>query len=159
MTLTRIATYSGLEFDVRPADVQDRARLDAFWPHISKDALARRSANPADAARANMTQTFLAFGGDAALIAVAVLTPDRAGDTADVQLFTDDRATYHGVSWAFLEHVLMCARDSDVKTVESTFSADDVRASRLDRKMGFVEVGQGGEGDVKTLRWTLTEPL
>lgn len=153
--MTKIETYAGLRLDVREAEADDRALLDVFCRHVAAAGPSRRAADADD----GRTTTFLAFGGDGGLVAIAMLTPGPDGDKADVRLFTDERATHHGVSWALLEHVLTCARGKGLKTVESIFSAADVRASRLERTMGFEEVGHPGPGGLTTLRWTLAAPL
>jgi L-amino acid N-acyltransferase YncA len=165
VTISKIKTYSGLELDVRDSNDDDEPLLVEFWKHVSKADLARRLDNEVnpdhlDAAaqpRAAQTETFLAFGGDRKLLAIAIMASALGTSKAKVTVFTDERATYHGVSWALLNYVLERARENGMKTVESIFSAKDIRASRVEQKMGFVEVAHPGEGDWKILQWTFAE--
>jgi len=155
MTMITIKTYAGFELNVRRSSDQDGPLLEDFWKRVSPIDLDRRSkVGPHGGACA--TTTFLAFGGSG-LVAIAVLTTDLSSKHATVMVFTDDRATYHGVSWALLEHVLAEARNHGVQVVESVFGAQDIRASRLEQKMGFVEVPHPQTDGLKVLRWTLAE--
>ena len=163
--LTKVTTYSGLQFDVREAGSEDRPLLVEFWRHVSRETVATRSIGTADPAvidpmalgnsgEINRTTTLLALGGDGAVVAIAMLVPSPDPGEARAMVFTRDGITSHGISWALLDQILLKARGSGMSAVTSVFSAEDVRAIRLERQMGFVESGYPGNDKMRSLRWT-----
>jgi hypothetical protein len=165
--MTRLRTFSGLWFDVRRPKVDDDELVAEFWCHVSRTNLSARyvgvtdptdkNANSAEA-RGGHSSTFLAFGGDGAIICIAVLVSDVQQRTARVMAFTRDTVTFHGVSWALLTYVLGEARRDGIVTVTSVFSVEDARAIRLERQMGFVEEDYLDHANYRLLKWTLADP-
>lgn len=167
MTMMTVKTFSGLEFGLRRAGHDDATLLSDFWRHISP---ANRPAryigmdDPAEPAasvldgQSGRTATFLAFGGNGAVIAVGILVADVDGHTARVMVFTRDEITNHGISWAVLEALLTHARQAGIIRVTSVFSVADARAIRLERKMGFSEADFPGHPDYRLLEWNLEQP-
>ncbi len=167
-----ITTYSGLQFDVRRAGPDDGPLLAEFWRHVSRENLATRyigtddpthpdHANSGPGGQSDRTTTLLAFGGDGGVIAIASLIAEPDGGEARIMEFTRDRITAHGISWALLEQLLLCAQESGISAVTSVFSVEDVRAIELERQMGFVETDYPGDDRLRILRWTfddLAEP-
>lgn len=165
MKTYKIKTYSGFEFDVRLSAGADDALLAEFWTHVSKDRVGARLLGEDNIAQrvelgapvdklSDTTSTYLAIGGDGLVLAVAILICDHANKTARVMAFTRDGATFHGVSWALLAHVLEYAQAAGIETVSSVFDASDVNAIRLELKMGFTETVYPGEPSLRLLRWT-----
>lgn len=73
-------------------------------------------------------------------------------------VFTRDGITFHGISWALLDQMLLQAQEDGINIVTSVFSVEDVRAIRLERKMGFVETEYPGNERLRVLRWTFGQP-
>lgn len=69
-------------------------------------------------------------------------------------VFTRDGITFHGVSWALLSRVLDEAHASGLQAVRSVFNVADVRAIRLELKMGFVESPYPDNPSLRLLQWT-----
>ena len=165
--MTVIKAFSGLQFEVRRSTADDIELLTEFWRNVSPTNLEARYVNivdpkalqaPSSLAQDGRTSTFLALGGDGAIIGIAMLVSDAEHKTARVMAFTRDAATYHGVSWALLEYVLGEARADGIRTVSSVFSIEDARAIRLEREMGFVESDYPGNVRYRLLEWDLAEP-
>lgn len=161
--LNILKTFSGLEFEVREARPNDASYLVEFWRHVSPDLLASRSIGMHDPTNPNYsavgpgdrTMTLLAVGGDNQFVAVGILVSDEAGREARVMVFTRDEGTFHGVSWALLEHIILLAKQMGIKLLTSIFDAEDARAIKLEQKMGFVEAQYPGNDRLRILRWTL----
>lgn len=167
--LTKVTTYSGLEFEVRQAAADDGPILAEFWQHVSQGKVATRSIGIEDpalrdragaglGAQDDRTITLLAFGGDGGVVAIAILVPDPDLQNARAMVFTRDDTTSHGISWALLGQILILAEERGIKTVTSVFAIEDVRAIRLERQMGFTETEYPGNEDLKILRWTFAIP-
>lgn len=169
MNLITITTYSGLKFDVRRSGPDDGPLLAEFWRHVSRENLASRYVgmeDPTQPDRADLekitqrerAKTLLAFGGDGAVIAAATVVAESEDGEARIVVVTRDGIKSHGISWALLEQMLFCAQESGISAVTSVFSADDVRAIGLERKMGFIETGYPGNDRLRILRWTFEHP-
>lgn len=165
--MTVVKTFSGLEFKVRRATAGDVEQLIEFWRHVSRTNLQARYVGIADPtelqaslspAQEGRTTTFLALGGEDAIISIAMLVSDAEHKTARVMAFTHDAITFHGVSWALLQYVLGEAREKGILTVNSVFSAEDVQAIRLERDMGFIESVYPPNSRYRVLEWTLAQP-
>ena len=161
MGLTTLKTFSGLRFDVRPAEESDAMHIAEFWRHVSRTNLAARYVgieNPINFEASGRSSTFLALGGDGAIICMAILLSDAEHNTARVMAFTSDAITSHGVSWALLEYVLAEAQKDGIQTVSSVLAVDDARATRLERQMGFIETDFPGHAGYRLLQWSLGDP-
>lgn len=165
--MTALKTFSGLQFEVRRAARGDVELLIDFWRHVSRTNLQARyvgivdpsELQPASSpAQEGRTSTFLAFGGDGAIICIAMLVSDAEHKSARVMAFTRDAITFHGVSWALLDYVLGEARTDGISTVTSVLSVEDAQAIRLERKMGFVESCYADNSRYRVLEWTLAQP-
>jgi GNAT superfamily N-acetyltransferase len=164
METIKITTYSGLQFDFRHAGSDDGPLLAEFWRNVSRENLPARflgendptlfdqPGSPGDR-KAGPTSTFLAIGGDGAVVSIAILVSDRDPAEARVMVFTRDGVTSHGVSWALLERVLAEAKTRGFKAVTSVFDVKDVPAIRLELKMGFVDRHYPDNENLKLLRW------
>ena len=164
--MTAVKTFSGLQFEVRREGANDMALVADFWRHVSRTNLPARYVgvvDPSDPeacasqAHEGRTSTFLAFGGDKAIICIAMLVSDVEHRSARVMAFTRDGITSHGVSWALLEYVLAEAQKDGILAVTSVLSLEDAPAVRLERKMGFVEADYPGNASYRLLRWTFGE--
>ena len=66
-----------------------------------------------------------------------MLVADQNYDTAEFALSTRPDRRAHGVSWALLDHVARYARNVGIRRLTSLETADDEKALKLEREMGF----------------------
>ena len=169
MKLIKVTTYSGLQFDVRRADPDDGPLLVEFWRHVSRVNLATRYTGMDDPTHPNHAESefgykndsktsLLAFDGEGAIIAVASLVAESDDGAARIIVSTRDDVMSHGISWALLEQMLSEAQKRGLSAATSVFSAEDVRAIQLERKMGFVETDYPGNDHLRILHWTFVHP-
>lgn len=142
-----LESRSGVRFQVRPARPGDEGQLASFFRALTPQDLRHRFLTglaTVDPGRLKAmarnddphTISFLAFEGDR-LIATAMLAAERDYRTAEFALSTLPDRKGKGVSWTLLAHLIDYARAAGIKRLESIETADDCRALRLEREMGF----------------------
>lgn len=144
----RLVTNTGFEFDVRPVNEGDEARLGDFFRHLTPEDLRFRFLNTPKLGQSliesmvkvdhDLTERFVALvpRGDT-IIASALLATDPARHTGEVAVAIRPEYKRRGISWSLLEHVTRYATARGLKQIESIESRDNQAAIELEQQMGF----------------------
>ncbi len=159
-----LTTRGGVGLRVRPASIDDEARLADFFAHVAPDDLRFRFLTGLAQVRHEQlaamlsvdhkqAETFLAF--DAAndlLIAVAMLAGDRQLSTAEVAISVRADYKHKGVSWTLLDHVAKFAEVLGFASLISIESRANREAIELEREMGFSVTDYPGDPTLVMVR-------
>ncbi len=141
-----LITNTGYYLRVRPALPEDREKLAGFLAALSPEDSRHRFPGLRGRDRVeNMLGSgdrsrlsFLAFERFTdELIAAATLDIEESDGSAQFAVVTRSDRKSRGVSWSLLQHVLAYARQAGIRRLQSIEHADDQRALKLEREMGF----------------------
>ena len=161
-----LITEQGLRFHVRPVLPDDEPAVASLFDHVSREDLRFRfMSGVAKVSREQIvmmtrvdyvrTISFLAFGEDGDLLAIAMLATDPDRTRAEIALSTRTDMKSKGLSWTLFEHVLRYAKAEGIETVESIESADHDAALRMERELGFVTIADPDDPTVRIARKSL----
>ena len=161
-----LVTEQGLRFHVRPVRPDDGPAVAALFDHVSPEDLRFRfMSGVAKVSReqiAMMTRvdyvrtiSFVAFGEEGDLLAIAMLATDPDRTRAEIALSTRTDMKGKGLSWTLFEHVLRYAKAEGIETIESIESADHEAALRMERELGFVTIADPDDPTIRIARKSL----
>ena len=145
-----LQTITGFGFHVRPARLEDRQAIEAFFTQLAPEDVYFRFLTPLprlDKSRLEaMTRIddprridFLAtpIGRDGEIIASAMLSADDSFETAELALATRPDVRHRGVSWTLLDHISRYAASRGIGKLRAIHSSSDHDAAALEREAGF----------------------
>jgi len=158
-----LVTEQGVRFHVRPVRPDDEPAVAAFFDHVSPEDLRFRfMSGVAKVSREQIvmmtrvdyvrTISFVAFGEEGNLLAIAMLATDPDRTRAEIALSTRTDMKGKGLSWTLFEHVLRYAKAEGIETIESIESADHDAALRMERELGFVTIADPDDPTVRIAR-------
>lgn len=142
-----LVTNTGCSIHVRPARPEDEAALAELFRHLTPEDLRHRFLTSLrqvgdDRLKAMVRNddphsiSFLAFERGE-LIATAMLVADKDYDSAEFALATQPDRKARGVSWTLLDYLVRFAKAAGIRRITSLETADDDKALKLEREMGF----------------------
>lgn len=159
---TRLITRSGCLFDVRPAHLDDEAKLLALFAHVTpEDKAFRALTGHADVSKiANVdhhpSKTFLALiDQEVDVIAAAMLDCEADRSHCDVSLVIRSDFKNDGVSWELLAHIMRYAEAIGVDSIECVEAIENHAAINLEREMGFEQQNHPSNPALIVMRKTL----
>lgn len=145
---TSLQTRTGLVLRLRNAKATDEAELAAFFDDVSPEDLRFRFLSAVQhvghdqlvamlSADDQRTQTVLALDESGALVGVATLAADTAGQTAEVAVSVRRDRKAQGIGWSLLRYVAQVARTRGILRLQSIESRDNHAAIEVERELGF----------------------
>ncbi|HET9427003.1 MAG TPA: GNAT family N-acetyltransferase [Allosphingosinicella sp.] len=159
---TKLITWTGFPFRVRPAGPEDRAAISELFENVSLEDRRLRFLSPIQKLDRDLlkrmtevdhdrTENFLAFHRDI-LVASAMLAADEAGERAEVAISIRADHKHRGIGWALLDYVARQAEQKGIKLIESIESRDNVEAISLEKEMGFTATNYPGDATLVLLQ-------
>lgn len=156
-----LVTRDGTALRVRPARPEDEPALAAFFANVSPEDLRFRFLTSVRVVsherlsgmiRANdaTSESLIAFGDDASIVAAAMLAGDDITKTAEAAVAVRRDMKARGIGWTLLHHLVGHAKRKGYRTIEALEDRDNRSAIMIEREMGFEP--QAVEGDPMLVR-------
>ncbi|MGN5375492.1 MAG: GNAT family N-acetyltransferase [Sphingomonas hengshuiensis] len=143
-----LVTRQGVRLHVRRARDEDEAALAAFFAHVSPEDLRFRFLTGVRAvsherlasmihANDATSLSLIAFAGDGAIVATAMLAGDDRATTAEAAIAIRRDLKERGIGWTLLEHLVGHARRMGYRSIEAVEDRANRPAILIERELGF----------------------